>query len=107
MLISKYLSIGACTLMIQGCSVTTFLGGFEEAKPIYVLNVPPNRIGWGGHLNEEDRKLLLEMTKRMLDKPYKEFHYPYAAGVKAVIENKRTTSHSFSGTTAVKGKGRL
>ena len=107
MLIPKYLSIGACALVMQGCSVTTFLGGFEQAKPIYVLNVPPNRIGWGGHLNEEDRKLLLEMTKRMLDKPYKNFHYPYGSGVKTINETKISTSHSFSGTTAVKGKGRL
>jgi len=102
-----YLSVAASIVLLQGCSFTTFLGGAETSKPIYVLNVPPNRIGYGGTMSKEDRELLLEMAGMMLDKPYKEFHYPYSAGVKVENSSKSNLSHSYSGTTAIQAKGRI
>ena len=94
---------------LSGCSATTFLGGASHSKPVIVLNVPPNRIGYGGHLNKEDRALILDMTKEMLKHPYKEFHYPYSSGVSSLNENRSSTSHSYSGTTAIQAqvKGKI
>ena len=93
-------------VILNGCSVTTFLGGVSPDRPIYVINVPPNRIGYGGKVTKEDGELMLNVLDKMLKKQYHNHHYAYPAGIGVNIDSSIIKSDTFSGSTSIKKRRR-
>jgi len=88
--------------MLSGCSATTWFGSARHAKPQFAVYVPPNKVGYGGHMTTEDKQLLLDVLDKMLKKPYKNHHYWQASGLTSKNESSTIESQSFSATTSMK-----
>jgi len=95
----------ATALTISGCSITSFLGEARSSNPMYVISIPPNRVGYGGHMNQEDRELLLNLTRAMLSKPYQDYSYKYPIGVGIKIHSTSDSTTRFSGSTRISKEG--
>ena len=102
MLISKYLSIGACAILFQGCSFNSFMFEANENKPIVIIEHPPNRVAYGGNLNDADMKQLKEVLVAMQKMPYKDYHYDSPLGVTVQADIVRKDESSFTGSTTLK-----
>ena len=88
-------------LLMQGCAFNSFMFEATENKPIVIIEHPPNRIAFGGNLNDKDMENLQKVLGVMQKMPYRNHHYssPLGVNVNAIVKSDRTSS--FSGTTAI------
>jgi len=104
---SKFLNLSVLLFMVMlnGCSVDSFLFSAEPEKPLVLIEHPPNRIGYWGKINEADIKNMQKLYEMMQKDKYEPhvYKFPMGADLKhdAVIEKGRT----FTGSTSIHKKG--
>jgi len=93
---------------LSGCAVNSFLFEAHENRPIVAIDYPPNRLAYGGHLNEEDVETLTKVIGAMSRSAYRPHHYKYPMGISTDLSNKDDNTNSFKGssTLTVKRKRR-
>jgi len=98
------LAVLSFVLLLQGCAFNSFMFEAKENKPIIIIEHPPNRVAYGGNLNEEDMAHLQEVLTTMQRMPYKDHHYNNPLGVNVHADLKRTNSSTFSGASTITKK---
>jgi len=99
-----YLSVLAFVLLLQGCAFNSFMFEARENKPIVIIEHPPNRVAYGGNLNDADMVQLKEVLTAMQRMPYKDYHYDSPLGVTVSADVKQTDSSTFSGSSTISKK---
>jgi len=83
-------------LMLNGCAFNSFMFEARENKPVIIIEHPPNRVAFGGNLNDKDMYNLKKVLVIMQRMPYQDHHYnsPLGVNVEANINNVRTSNFS-------------
>jgi len=99
MLISRYLSLSACALLFGGCSVNGLLFKAENARPIVIIEHPPNRIGYVGDLDSADMANLQDVLRLMQTQKYRDHKFAFPLGAKIEFDSSTIENDTFTGAS--------
>jgi len=103
-LLSRNISAIAAMLLLNGCAFNSFMFEARENKPIIIIEHPPNRIAFGGNLNDKDIANAQQVLKMMQRMPYKDYHFKAPLGFVLNSSVSNVDESSFSGATTVSRK---
>jgi len=91
-----YPSLIIFTLILNGCSITTPLFSSKPVTPLFIADIPPNRLTVAGKYTGRDLKFIDGLVAKMLAQPYKNHTYKYRQGVSVSYDVSHANSTEFS-----------
>ena len=91
-------------ILLQGCSINSLLIKASNARPIVIIEHPPNRIGYVGDLDKDDMKNMRQILKMMQSQKYKNHQYKFRLGADINFDSYVIEKDSFEGSSSTATK---
>jgi len=98
------ISLTTFIIFLNGCSITTPFFSTRPMNPLFIADIPPNRVTIAGKYDDKDLVFIQKLINKMLDKPYKNHSYKHQQGVSIGYNVNHLQSVEYSSGSADNAK---